>query len=200
MVAVLDFEFSDERPGKFHHKVKLMEEETKEVFYDKLNFIYLEIPKFGKGLDELTNDFERWLFAFKNLHRLREMPKELEEGIFKKLFELAEIAKMKPKERTFYEDSLKDYWDLKSSMETYFKEGREEGKAEGRAQGLAEGKAEGKIEMAIMMLADHEPIEKSCDIPGFQNQKLRNSNELQLSCIKWFRPNNNGCPLVRQGQ
>ncbi|HMQ48985.1 MAG TPA: hypothetical protein PKA00_06085 [Saprospiraceae bacterium] len=47
---------------------------------------------------------------------------------------------MKPKERTFYEDSLKDYWDLKSSMETYFKEGK--------AEGIAEGKKEQNIEIA----------------------------------------------------
>ena len=144
MIAVLDFEFSNGRKDKFHHKVKLIEEETKEIFYDKLGFIYLEIPKFDKQIDDLQTDYERWLFAFKNLHRLKEMPKELEEGVFKKLFELAEIAKMKPKERTVYEDSLKDYWDLKSSMETYFKE----------------GKAERNIEIAKMMLSDNEPIDK----------------------------------------
>lgn len=139
MIAVLDFEFSNGRTDKLQHRVRLMEEETKEVFYDKLSFIYLEIPKFDKKLYELKSDYEKWLFAFKNLHRLREMPKELEEGVFKKLFELAEIAKMKPKERTFYEDSLKDYWDLKSSMDTYFNEGKIEGKMETAKSAIDEG-------------------------------------------------------------
>ncbi len=154
MVAVLDFEFNDTEPDKLHHRVKLIEEETCQVFYDKLSYVYLEIPKFNKGLGELQNDCEKWLFAFKNLHRLREMPRELEEGVFKKLFDLAEIAGMQPTERTVYEDSLKDYWDLKSSMETYFKEGKEE------------GIAEGKKTIAKAMLADGEPMEKIMRFTG----------------------------------
>jgi len=84
----------------------------------------------------------------------------------KKLFELAEIAKMQPKERTHYEDSLKDYWDLKSSMETYFKEGKEEGRKEGRKEGIEEGLKEGKTEMAKIMLADGEPLEKIARYTG----------------------------------
>ena len=63
----------------------------KTVFYNKLNMIYLEIPKFNKPLHELKSDYDRWLYAFKNLHKLKEMPKELEQGIFKRLFKLAEI-------------------------------------------------------------------------------------------------------------
>jgi len=141
-IAVLDFEFDESLPEKLHHHVRLIEEEINEVFYEKLHFIYLEIPKFNKALEELESDYERWLFAFKNLHRLREMPKNLEEGIFKRLFELAEIARMEPQDRTFYEDSLKDYRDLKAAMDTSFKEGKVEGIAEGIAKGKAEGKAE----------------------------------------------------------
>ncbi|MDP5172050.1 MAG: Rpn family recombination-promoting nuclease/putative transposase [Bacteroidia bacterium] len=156
MIAVLDFEFSDGDVEKFHHRVKLIEEETQKVFYDKLSFIYLEIPKFDKKLDELASDYEKWLFAFKNLHRLREMPKELEEGIFKKLFQLAEIAKMKPKDRTFYEDSLKDYWDLKSSMETYFKE----------------GKAARNLEMAKIALQEGLPIDMISKLTGLSKEDI----------------------------
>ena len=164
MVAVLDFEFSNGTADKLQHRVKLMEEETHEIFYDKLSFIYLEIPKFSKKIEELRSDYERWLFAFKNLHRLREMPKELEDGVFKKLFDLAELARMEEKERTFYEDSLKDYWDLKSSMETYFNEGKAEGKAE--------GKVEGKVEMAKLMLSDKEPIEKIVKYTGLSRREI----------------------------
>mgnify|MGYP006270289713 CR=1 FL=1 len=177
MIAILDFAFDDSSPNMLEHRVKLINEANCEVFYDKLSFIYLEIPKFSKELGELADDYERWLFAFKNLHRLSSMPKELESEIFKKLFELAEIARMKPKERKVYEDSLKDYWDLKSSMETYFKEGRAEGRAKGRAEGRAEGKVEGimaaKTEMAKMMLAEGEPLEKIVQYTGLTTEQLR---------------------------
>lgn len=139
MIAVLDFSFDDSSPDQLSHHVRLIEEQTKKVFYDKLHFLYLEIPKFSKSIDELSNDYERWLFAFKNLHRLNEMPKGLESGIFKKLFELAEISRMKPKDRRVYENSLKDYWDLKSSMDTYYNEGKAERNLEIAKSALNEG-------------------------------------------------------------
>lgn len=180
MIAILDFTFSDEQTLKFHHRVRLIEEQTQQVFYDKLSFIYLEIPKFDKDLADLSNDYEKWLFAFKNLHRLREMPKALEEGIFKKLFELAEIARMKPKERNVYQDSLRDYRDLRNAMETYFKEGKAEGIAEGKAEGIAKGKAEGiaegvvkgKLTIARMMLESGEAVEKIIQYTGLSKKDI----------------------------
>jgi predicted transposase/invertase (TIGR01784 family) len=142
-VAIMDFKFDEGDPGKLKHEVKLMDVESREVFYDKLTFIYLEVPKFDKEAHELADDYERWLYAFRNLHRLRDMPRELEEGVFRRLFQLAEIARMNPKERSVYEDSLKDYWDLKSAIETYYKEGVEEGRKEGLEEGLAQGEKKG---------------------------------------------------------
>jgi len=196
MIAILDFTFSN-TSQKLHHRVRLIEEESNQIFYEKLSFIYLEVPKFEKSLSELQNDYERWLYAFKNLHRLREKPHELEEGIFHKLFELAEIAKMKDKERNVYENSLKDYRDLKSAIETYFKEGKEEGRKlgleegrkegmeegmregmrEGRMQGLEEGKAqgmkEGLLQIAKTMLANGEAIEKIAKFTGLNEEEIR---------------------------
>ena len=127
-IAVLDFSFDDTDADKLEHRVKLMDTKTNKIFYHKLTFIYLEIPKFSKELRELQNDYDRWLFAFKNLHKLADRPPELEEGIFKRLLEVAEISRMDSKEQAVYQESLKEYWDLKSAMETYFEEGKEEGR------------------------------------------------------------------------
>jgi predicted transposase/invertase (TIGR01784 family) len=138
-IAIMDFVFDTKNKDKFEHRIKLLDEETHEVFYDKLAYLYIEIPKFNKELNELQTDYDKWLYAFKNLHRLREMPKELEQGIFKKLFELAEIAKMDEKERSVYEDSLKDYRDLKSAIDTYFKDGKREREREIAKESLKEG-------------------------------------------------------------
>ena len=137
-IGVLDFCFEDSDEAKFHHQVKLMEEETKQVFYDKLTFIYLEVPKFKKDLPELTSDYERWLYAFKNLHRLKDHPEELKAGIFKRLIEIAEIARYNEAEQRDYQESLKDYWDLKSAIDTYYEEGKAAGEEEGRAKGQQE--------------------------------------------------------------
>ena len=44
-IGILNFCFDDTDPEYFHHEVKLMDTKTKEVFYDKLSYIYLEMPK-----------------------------------------------------------------------------------------------------------------------------------------------------------
>lgn len=119
-IAILDFVFdSDENePDKFRYDIKLTDIETKKVFYDKLTFIYLEMPKFNKTVDELETRFEKWLFVLRNLNRLERVPDKLKEQIFEKLFETAEIAKFTPDQVRSYEDSLKYYRDLKNSLDT----------------------------------------------------------------------------------
>jgi predicted transposase/invertase (TIGR01784 family) len=76
------------------------------------------------------------------------MPVKLTERIFKKLFDVAEIAKFNREQFMQYEDSLKYYWDLKNSLDTKFREGEIKGKIEGKI----EGKVEGKIEIANNLL------------------------------------------------
>jgi predicted transposase/invertase (TIGR01784 family) len=130
-----------------------MDIKKKTVFYDKLTFIYLEMPKFNKSIDQLESRFEKWMYVLKNLSKLQELPSKLQERIFEKMFNVAEIAKMNIVEYREYEDSLKVYRDWYSVLKTAKREagekGIEEGRAKGRAEGIEEGRAEGKIEEKI---------------------------------------------------
>ena len=90
----------------------------KHVFYDKLTFIYLEMPKFSKNENELETMFDKWMFALQNLARLLERPAALQERVFTQLFEQAEIMQYTPQERSRYEESLKDYRDLINVVDT----------------------------------------------------------------------------------
>ncbi|WKN42376.1 Rpn family recombination-promoting nuclease/putative transposase [Tunicatimonas pelagia] len=128
-VAILDFVFDEDQnePDKFRYDVKLTDIETCQVFYDKLTFVYLEMPKFQKDIKELTTKFEKWMYVIRNLNKLDKVPDELREGIFERLFEVAEIAKFSPEEVQAYEESLKSYRDLKNSLDTAFEEGVEQG-------------------------------------------------------------------------
>ena len=145
-VSVLDFIFNKENPNYFHSKVKLMDIEQKTVFYEKLTFIYLEMPKFNKSLDELNTHFEKWLYILKHLKDLQKLPAKLQERIFKKIFKIAEIAKMTDKEKVEYENSKKRFNDYKNTIDTAKEEGFVKGKVEGKAEGIIEGKVEGLIE------------------------------------------------------
>ena len=100
------------------------------IFYDKLEFIYVEIAKFNKSLDELETLYDKWLYALKNLYKLTQRPKELCDKVFDRLFEEAEIAKFTPQEIREYEASKMAYRDIKNSIDTAKREGRIEANIE----------------------------------------------------------------------
>jgi len=119
-VALLDFVFDEDKNDidKFRYDVKLSDINTKKVFYDKLTFIYLEMPKFNKTVEQLESRFDKWLYVIRNLNKLERVPDKLREQIFEKLFEVAEIAKFTHDELMEYEESLKSYRDLQNSIDT----------------------------------------------------------------------------------
>ena len=147
-IALLNFDMHDPAfdRDQLSHTVKLCDTYTHKVFYDKLDFIYVEIAKFDKTIDELSTTFEKWLYVLKNLSRLDNQPQSLRDKVFDRLFTQAEIAKFNPRELREYEDSRKAYRDLKNCLDTAMREGLEKGRTEGRAEGRAEGIAEGRAE------------------------------------------------------
>lgn len=146
-VGILDFIFEEDKHDTevFHHEVQLFDKSTAKVFYDKLTYIYLEMPKFKKTLEELQTHFDKWLYVLKNLNNLTDRPVRLQERIFKKLFEQAEIANYSAEEYHEYEESLKVYRDLKNSIDTAREEGREEGVKVGMEKGMEKGREEERI-------------------------------------------------------
>ncbi|MEM9992147.1 MAG: PD-(D/E)XK nuclease family transposase, partial [Bacteroidota bacterium] len=114
-----------------------------EVFYDKLKFIYLELPKFNKLEHELKTQFDKWMYVLTKLEKLHERPRQLQERIFKKLFQAAEIAQFTPQEQQAYEESIKVYRDIQNIVSTAKMEGLEEGRQVGLKEGMQVGMEEG---------------------------------------------------------
>lgn len=130
-IGILNFSFPDQsEQERFIREVQLIDKETQEVFYDKLTFIYLEMPKFRKTEEELVSQFDKWMYVLKNLHRLQNKPVKLQEKVFEKLFTEAEIAKLNSEDMKAYEESLKVYRDNYSVIETAKNEGKNENKVE----------------------------------------------------------------------
>lgn len=139
MVGILDFVFDEDKSEQsVRHEVQLKDQDCR-VFYDKLTFIYLEMPNFTKTEEELDTMYDKWLYVLKHLPDLDRRPEKLQERVFEKLFEAAAIAKLTPAEKDQYEDSLKHFRDLKNVIDTSFEEGKEEGKMEGREEGKMGG-------------------------------------------------------------
>ena len=104
-VALLNFDMKDEASfdkDEISHHVQLCDTVTKRVFYDKLEFIYVEVAKFNKAESELVTLYDKWLYALKNLSTLTERPAALRDRIFDHLFQVAEIAKFTPVELKEY--------------------------------------------------------------------------------------------------
>ena len=145
-VGILDFTFEERKDEKtLLHTVELKNQDC-EVFYEKLKFIYIELPKFAKSLEELESHFDKWLFLLKHLSELENRPQPLAETIFNQLFEVAEIANFSSIERESYQNSLKYYRDLNNVVDTSRQEGLQEGLLQGREEGLQEGLLQGRQE------------------------------------------------------
>lgn len=129
-IGILNFNF-DDSSDYYHHEVMLMDTQTKEVFYDKLVFVYLEMPKFNKNITECDTFLDKWMFVMKNLTSLLDRPVELQQRVFKRLFEAAEVARFTPQQRMAYEESLKTYRDLVNVVDTAMEKGVAKGIVEG---------------------------------------------------------------------
>ncbi|MEN0048758.1 MAG: Rpn family recombination-promoting nuclease/putative transposase [Bacteroidota bacterium] len=156
-IGILDFVFDEHKEDEdLLHVIELKNQKC-EVFYDKLKFIYIELPKFKKGQLELETHFDKWMYVFTHLQELQDRPQALQERIFKKLFKVAEIAGFTEKERKEYEESLKIYRDIKNVVDTAKEEGKIEGKIEER-EGVIERCKEENLPVEVISKIVNLPI------------------------------------------
>ncbi len=154
-IAILDFHYDEqEEMRKFRRDVSLKDQDG-ELFYDKLHFKFLQMPLFNKQAEELETHFDKWVYFLKNLETFDHIPSILNEPIFNKGFEIAEIAHLKPEQCEQYQKSLLEYWEVKNVKDTAFYEGKSEGLMEGKV----EGKKEGKMEVAKALKQQNIAIE-----------------------------------------
>ena len=126
-IGILDFTFDDyeseaERNG-FLHVIKLKNQNGK-VFYDKLTYVYLEMPNFTKNENQLETRLDKWLYFIKHLEDFQNIPTIFKDEVFKQAFEKAELANFGQADLDQYENSLKVYRDLKGVIDTAFDEGK----------------------------------------------------------------------------
>lgn len=174
-IGILNFAFPEnKRSGDdgIFREVKLMDVNKKEVFYDKLTYIYVELANFHKDIDECVTVLDKWLFCLKNLQNLLERPAELQGRVFERLFRTAEIAKFKPMELKAYEQSIHAYRDIKNGMDSAKRAGMALGEAKGRAEGRAEGRVEEKEDMAKRMKLKGMPASLIAEITGISEADI----------------------------
>jgi predicted transposase/invertase (TIGR01784 family) len=169
-VAILDFTFDEERTDKGYLCNVQLKDQYCQVFYDKLTYIFIEMPRFGKQEDELETHLDRWLYFLKNLENFEDIPQVLKEEVFMKGFEIAELANFDPAQMQAYEDSLKVYRDLKGVIDT----SHDEGYDEGHEIGIKEGEKKKALDMARLMKQKGYPTAEISALTGLDPADIEN--------------------------
>jgi predicted transposase/invertase (TIGR01784 family) len=158
-IGILDFTFDDyeTEPEKSEvvHTIKLKNQHGK-TFYDKLTFIYLEMPNFNRKEIELETRLDKWLYFIKHLEDFQSIPTIIADEVFNQAFEKAELAKFGQAELVNYENSLKIYRDLKGVINTAFDD----------------GKLERSIEIAIKLKAKGMEIDFISETTGLTKEEI----------------------------
>jgi predicted transposase/invertase (TIGR01784 family) len=170
VINILDFDI-DENKGNPAVKTvyHLREDKTHALLTDKLTFIFLELNKFKKGIEDLDGDvLEGMYFCMKNMTRLDSRPQVLDHEVFKKMFEVSELLNMDEKTRSNVIENMTTERDLRNQMDYAKQEGIQEGRAEGRAEGRIEG-----INLVIMqMIAKGMTVQQVADIVDMTAEEI----------------------------
>jgi len=130
--------------GNVLHDICLCDRDTRDVFHEKLGFIYVELENFTKQEDEIAgaDDLDKWLYVLKNMSEMDAIPKYLRKTIFEKVFDIAKYSNLSKEEQKMYDSIFKNKWDEYSIRTTAIMEGKQEGRLEGRLEGIQEGRLE----------------------------------------------------------
>ena len=126
-IGILDFTFDDyekeSERSEYLHTIKLKNQNGK-VFYDKLSYVYLEMPNFNKTETQLETRLDKWLYFIKYLEDFQNIPTIFADEVFEKAFEKAELSKLGQTDLDIYENSLKVYRDYKNTIDAAFDNGK----------------------------------------------------------------------------
>jgi predicted transposase/invertase (TIGR01784 family) len=165
-VAILDFVLTDNADVI---NTLLLKDQHNEVFYDKLTYIYMEMPKFTKTEEQLETRSDKWLYLFKHLSELQEPPEQLKERIFHKLFNAAEVANFDRVERDRYEQSLRAYRDLENVLSSAHLEGIQ--------TGIEQGSNQATLRIIQNALAKGFSIAEIADLVGLPQEEIKTINQ-----------------------
>jgi len=159
VISIVDFvmEHCESWPkDRFHSHYIMKEEEYNEPYSNNLHFLFIELPRFNKVLQNLSDESEKWAYLFQNLSQLKDIPVEFDENYFTDLFLTAKIANFTPDEKEKYTEDQKMIYDYQNCIDFAVEKAAKENLAKGLAEGEAKGKAEGeklaKLETARNLL------------------------------------------------
>ena len=175
VVSILNFTLPElETEENVLSTFRLKEMNTSRELSNKYTFVFIELGKFNKQLQELDNSniLEGFYYCLKHISKLQERPLELQQEIMARLFEAARVAAMQPQELEEYITTMVTERDIKNYISYANKQGKKEGLAEGMAKGEAIGEIKGIHKTARNMKAIGISVEMIMECTGLSKAEI----------------------------
>ena len=145
VISIMDFTISqNDGLSAVRTVYRLLEVESHRQLTDRVTYIFVELPKFRKRVEDLDGDvLEGMYFCLKNLSQLHDKPEVLTHDVFDKIFTITEFLNMDENTRTKIRNNMTTERDFKNQLAYASKEGRKEGREEGCRTTAARFKALG---------------------------------------------------------
>ena len=150
--------------GRFISDYTFREKSTGEIVCETISLIFVELKRFDKPLEECKDIIDKWCYALKYMSKLDELPSELQNRVFRKLFKAAEIAHFSTEKRNLYQHEMiteRDEINIRRTAEK-----------RARAEGRAEGFSEGKLEVAKKMIENGVSIDDVVKFTGMSEEEI----------------------------
>lgn len=176
-LGILNYELAEPSNGneEYLHSYSIRDDKDGKQLTDSLQFVFMELARFGKRLQDCNNFIDKFLYYFKNLPTFVIKPDTQNDSYFEELLAAAEYSNMTKAEQEAYNRRLKilrdNYAADKFAREKALKE-----IAEGREKGRAEGRAEGILSVAsnlIKMGLSTESITQATGLSPEEIEKIR---------------------------
>ena len=157
--------FDDER---IIHRATVCDLETGEQFVDTYNFTAIELSKVPFFIELGSSSIRKWLFFFRFLDKLKELPAELDEKKFKNLTESSKVSNFTKEEYEAYQKVYHKEWDHNAMVDGIFEEFADEINAK-----VNESVSEREREMAKGLRDDNVPMEIIVRRTGLSEEEIR---------------------------
>ena len=154
---------------RFVSEYTFREKLTGELQDDTIFIIFAELMRFDKELTECGNDLEKMLYVIKNGWRLQNQPAELQDEIFRRLFEACDIPRFSEEKRIKYDKDMYDERRYNGELSAARKEGLKTGREEGREEGRREARLESALKLKELGVA----VEIIAQATGLQPDELK---------------------------
>jgi predicted transposase/invertase (TIGR01784 family) len=165
----LDFIYDEQEDERKFRRDVCLKDQDGDVFYDKLHFKFLQMPLFNKTEYELESHFDKWVYFLKHLEDMDHIPAILNEPVFQKGFDIAEVSHLSTEQYDDYLKSVLSYNEAKAVTDTAFADGKSEGKIEGKIEG-EKAKA---LDVARTMLAKGFDIDTIAEISKLSTEEIK---------------------------